>query len=384
MLWYIVLIGLILLDFGLECLLKYKNILTDEPNKSKLNRVLKFIFKYRLITIISLVMFSTFKAFSVGMDMSEYRKFYRLWETGELRLFVDTLGNKLELGYCALNSILVLIGADFRVLLFLISLFVSISMVLFVNKLSSNKIMSVLLYVMLGTFAQSLSVLRQIIAVAFLMLAIIKLIDKKWGWAIALILIACTFHISAILCLVVVPLRFIKPKLWLVGGMFSIAIVGSIAFPYFLKLLERFTVLDFYTKYYIVYANLRGASNLLNILYSVAIIVLFTVLYIARFKWLKLDEKDIKIYDFFLLLFMFVPLFRIIGFIAEMPELFNRFNMYFFIALMILIPLFVKGLKFNINLYKVANISVYIIAICYMIYLYAIKNTCGVYPFVFM
>ena len=84
------------------------------------------------------------------------------------------------------------------------------------------------------------------------------------------------------------------------------------------------------------------------------------------------------------MIFMIVALICIVGSIAGIPQLLHRLNMYFFMILIVLIPLFVKGLKHNKKLYICANIGVYGVALAYMVYLYAIKNTCGVYPYKFM
>lgn len=379
MFWYFFLLAMICVDFSVEHILATKGVLNGNTSFKK---ALNFIFKYRLITIVTMVFMSTFKAFSVGADMGEYYKYYNLLKQDE-NLFRLPITNKIEFGYTFLCSLLVLCHVPFAVLWFVVSTFVVISLMVFINKVSSNKFMSFILFVALGIFAQSLSALRQIVAMAFMLLAICKLVDKKWIGATLLIIAGSLFHISALMCLVVVPLRFLEPKWWWIVLSFGAAIVGAFVFPYALKLLENLTPLDYYTKYYVVLTQYIQKSDLLNTLYSIALIAMFVVMYIARFKLLKLEEKDKKIYDFFLWVFLFVPLFRVAGFIVNMPQLFNRLNMYFFMVLIVLIPLFVKGLNYNKKLFMFANVAVYIVALAFMIYLYAIKNSCGVYPFVF-
>lgn len=382
MLWYFLLLLIICLDFGLEWLLKNKNII-KEDNSSKLSKVLTFIFKYRVLTIFAMVFLSTFKAMSVGADSPNYAAYYeRLMYNKELR-FKSYIGSKFEFGYTFIYSIFAMMNIPFRVILFLTSLFISIVLVLFVNKISTNKFMSIILYVALGVFAQSLNLVRQIIAMGFLLLAIMKLLDKKWLPACLLIVAGALFHISILCSLVVVPLIYIKPNWKIVLGAFLITIVGSFVLPEVLRVLEYFTPLDYYTRYFVKWTHFIHDSNLLNTLYSCGLIALFFVLWIAKFKLLKLDENEMKLYDFFLLIFLFVPLFRIAGIIVRMPELFNRLNMNFFIALLVLIPLFVKGLKFNKKLFIAANISVYVVAFVYMYYLYAIKLSCEVVPYAF-
>ena len=379
MFWYFFLLAMICVDFTIEHILSTKGVLNGNTS---LKKALNFIFKYRLITILTMIFMSTFKAFSVGGDMGEYYKYYNLLKQ-DGNLFRLPITNKIEFGYTFLCSLLVLCHAPFSVLWFIISSFVAISLMIFINKVSSNKFMSFILFVALGVFAQSLSALRQIIAMAFMLLAVCKLVDKKWIGATLLIIAGSLFHISALICLLIVPLRFIEPKWWWIVFSFGATIVGSFVLPYALKFLEYITPLDYYTKYFVVLTQYIQKSDLLNTFYSLALIGIFVVMYVARFKILKLEEKDKKLYDFFLWVFLFVALFRIAGFILNMPQLFNRLNMYFFMILIVLIPLFVKGLSYNKRLFMVANVAVYVVAVAYMVYLYGIKNTCGVCPFVF-
>lgn len=382
MFWYLFLLGLICVDFGLETLLTKYGVL-DANNNSFIKKTLRFIFKYRLISIAILVFMSTFKSVSCGSDAWFYADSYNALRSGSDKLFVNKSYNALEYGFVLLNSILAFMHLPFQVLLFIVSTFVSVVIVLFINKLSENKFMSLLMYIALGFFAQTLSAYRQIIAFAFILLAIMRLIDKKLISTSVLILVATTFHVSALICFIMIPLRYIKPKISIVVPVFAVAILGAFFFPQILKLIEICTPIDYYTKYYIRLTEYVVASDIVNTLYSFAVCVVFVVLWITRIKWLKLDEKDLRIYDFFLLIYMFVPMFRVVGLISDLPQLLNRLNVYFFISLIILIPLFIKGLNQNKKLYIAINCAAYVVICVYMVYLYAIKNTCGAYPFVF-
>ena len=383
MFWYLMLISLICVDFSLESFLRKKGFFDDKIKNSTLKRVLIFIFNYRIITILTLVFMSTFKAISCGSDTWFYRDYYNDIKSGTNKPFVNSCYNTLEYGFVFLNSLLAIMNLPFKVFLLIVSTFVSITIVLFVNKVSSNKIMSILMYVALGFFAQSLSAYRQIIAFAFVLIAFMRLVDKKYISSASLIMVAMTFHVSAIVCLIAIPLRIIKPKLWMILGLFGIVVLGAFLFPEILKFIELYTPINYYTKYYVRLTQFIVESDLLNTLYSLALLAVFMVLLIVRFKWLKLEDKDKQIYDFFLWLYMLVPMFRIAGMIIKMPQLLHRLNVYFFVSLVILIPLFIKGLNYNKKLYVVLNVSTYVVIVLYMVYLYAIKNTCGVYPFVF-
>ncbi len=380
---YYCIIGLICIDFLLEYWLRKKNVLTDEKNVSKVKKFLNFIFKYRVITILSLVLVSTLKAYTVGADTKIYERYWNALKNNEEKLFIAGINVQIEFLYTIFNSLLIVLGLSFRFSIFIISLFVSISIVVFVNKVSTNKFMSLILYVALGIFAQSLNLYRQIIAMVFVLFAIMCLIDKKWIKATMLILVGTFFHMSCLMCLLFVIFRFIKPKWWIIVGAFTLATVGAFALPQVLKVLENLFGINYYTKYFVEITEYRNPSNLINTLYSIGIICVFAVMYVARFKVLKLDQKDKQIYDFFLLIFMIVPLVRIVGYIMEMPELLNRLSMYPFMILLVLIPLFVKGLKHNTKLYAFANVGVYLISAVYMYYLYAVELSCKVVPYAF-
>lgn len=269
--------------------------------------------------------------------------------------------------------------------MFIISVFVSISVVFFVNKFSTNKQMSLILYVSLGVFAQSLSANRQMIAMAIMFFVIYLLYNKKVISSVVLILLASLFHVSALYCLIFIPLRYIKPKWWIVLTVFVLTVIGSFAFPYIMQVVENIVpALDYYTRYFVNYKGLLVETDLLNNLYSIALCCVFVALYIARFKFLHLNQEKQEQYDYFLMIFTIVPMIRIAGFLLNAQALLNRLSMYFFMILIVLIPLFVEGLKDNRKLYIVSMIMVYTIAFGYMYYLYVVKLSCGVYPYKFV
>ena len=213
------------------------------------------------------------------------------------------------------------------------------------------------------------------------MFAIIKLQDKKWISSIILILCACLFHVSALCCLILVPIRYFKPKWYLFANILVLTILVGLILPGVLKLLEILTPLDYYTKYFVDIDGFIVESDLINNLYSLSLIGMFLVFWLVKNKFLRFNAKNEDLYDFCLMIFVFVPLIRILGFIINAQTLFQRVSMYYFVILTILIPLFVKGLHYNKKVFKVANIMVYVISFGYMYYLYSIKLSCGVVPY---
>ena len=179
---YFILLGIICIDFLLEYFLNRKNILQKSNWFCKL---LFYFFKFRIITVISIVLITTLRSYSVGLDTKSYLNYYNDLLIGKKQVFIDSISNKFEYGYTFLNSLFAVCKFDFRFLIAIISIFSSISLVLFVNKFSTNKLMSILMYIMLGVFAQSLNTLRQIIAMSFVLLSLIYLIDNYFSMFIS-------------------------------------------------------------------------------------------------------------------------------------------------------------------------------------------------------
>ncbi len=381
MIAYFALIFMVVVDFVLEFFWNKQKTKTE--HNVFLTRAINFIFKYRVITIISFVFLTTFRAYSVGYDTMNYYEYYELLRQGKISLFT-AIATPFEFGYTMLNSVLALIGFDFRILILIISTFSAVCMVLFINKFSCNKIMSIMMYIMLGIFAQSISAMRQIVAIDFVLLALICLSDKKWIKSTILIALGATFHVSGLLCLILIPLRYIKLNYWHCIIAVTITILGSLLFPSILKLLEDLTPLDFYSKYLVNYTGYIESSGIMDNLYSIALILLFGILFVGFKKFLKLNEKNSENFGFLINIYLIVPLIRIAGFICNMQALFNRVSMYFFVALIILIPLFLAGIEVKTKKMQIVLHSMaYLIGTAYMIYLYAIKISCGAVPYVF-
>jgi len=375
---YFILLAIIALDFYLEKLFNKSN-----KGGTKLSQILNFVFQYRLITITAFVLISTLRAYSVGIDAVIYfDNFQQLKAKSFSSLFVNM---QFEFGYTFLCFILAKIGCAFRFVLFLASLFISFCFYKFICKFSTNNFMSFILYVCLGLFAQSLNIIRQLIALGFVLLSITYLFDKKIIKSIVLTLCASMFHITAILTLIFILIKYLKPTKQLVAFMILSVFVGVTVFPYLMKLIEWLTPIDYYSLYFVEEKHkFIYSSGILENLYTVALWVIFIVLFALRKYLTNLNERESKLYDFFLLIYIFVPLIRLAGFMLHAQSLLNRLSVWFFFSLIILIPLFIHGLNLKKKWMNIATCGVYIIALGYMIYFYAIQASNGVVPYAFM
>ena len=75
---YFMILAIIVLDFLIESVLNRYDILIK---KSLWARILSFVFKYRILTIIGLVFFSTFRSLNVGKDIPIYHDHFMVLKT---------------------------------------------------------------------------------------------------------------------------------------------------------------------------------------------------------------------------------------------------------------------------------------------------------------
>lgn len=376
MLIYFVLIALIVLDFVLEklCVEKIKNC--------KFKRFLIFVFKFRIISIFSIVFVSTFRSYIVGSDVLVY---YDEFESFRSLGFNDALNiSRFEFGYFITTFLAAKLNLSFRMILFGSSLFVTMCFCRFINEYSPNKCLSLVLFICFGLFAQSLNIIRQLVALGFILLAIISLNKNKIWKFIFFVIIASMFHITALIAFVYILFKHLKPtwKLFL----FSIILVFIAVnlFPFAMKIIGELIGVDFYNQYFIVeQEKFISSPKLVDNLYSIGLALLFIVLLCAK-KWLKnLNDEEMHTYNFFLTVYMFVPLIRLAGFALKAQSLLHRLNVWFFFSLIILVPLFLKGL-FNDKRYKFTTYMItYLSAFCYMYYFYVVQASNGVVPYVF-
>lgn len=374
---YFLLVTLIFLDFGLEVLCNKK--LTKD---NKFKHFLDFVFKFRLISIVALVLISSLRAYTVGADITNYYNEFNTFKSVGFKEAFEI--SRFEIGYTLLTFVLAKIGFEFRFVLVLSSILTAVCFYSFIKEFSPNKCMSLVLFVGLGIFAQSLNIMRHIIALDFVLLAIIFLHKNKIWQTILMILMASLFHITALIGLLFVLSKYIKPTWQLVVFSILAVLVGVRVFPYAMKIVSLITPIDFYNQYFIVEKHKFIATpGLMDNLYSIGLALIFVVLFVGKRFLKNLNEKELKIYDFFLVIYMFVPLIRLAGFAMSAQSLLHRLNVWFFFSLIILVPLFIKGLSLSRKWKICVNCVSYVAAFCYMYYFYAVQASNGVVPYLF-
>ena len=249
-----------------------------------------------LCTFILLTIISGFRAYSVGADTGVYVNIYNSIE------YIQIDNQRFEPGFIIYLKILHWFSNDPGFLLIISSIICIGTTCLFVNKLSLNPTLSMLLYILMGGYFSQMNIMRQALGIALcefaFMLVLPEAEDSTWRRKlIAFGLIVSSYYFHKIVIVSLIPFLFlIHRKRFEIIGLFSrklddeqreggsakriiirvllVAIIVFITYRYLVGILERY--LSAYYRGYLYGAwsdENYGASlvsTLITLVYAVA------------------------------------------------------------------------------------------------------------------
>lgn len=174
--------------------------------------------------LIALAVFSVFalRATSVGVDLENY---VARFNTGQA---LETRKMDLEVGYAALNDMVRLLTSDPHVFLAVVAALTIAPVAWVIGKTSEGIYLSWILFIAVGPFAFALSGLRQGIALAIVFTTLPFLARRKVLVPLLLIIVAVTFHASALVFLPAIYLY--RVRLTVMTSFAAAAAVVAVAF----------------------------------------------------------------------------------------------------------------------------------------------------------
>jgi hypothetical protein len=160
---------------------------------------------YFFIGGVSLFFIMALRKETVGADLLSYK-----YEFENAEIFLENMLRKTELGYSYFNYWIYSLGVNFQLYISIIAFIVIYAISKLYFKFSNNIILSYYLFVTLGLFAMTMTGLRQTLAVSLTIIAFTFLMKNKKIVFFILVFLACFFHNSAIVFLLVYFIRKIK------------------------------------------------------------------------------------------------------------------------------------------------------------------------------
>lgn len=319
------------------------------------------------------ILLSSFRNLSVGYDTISYYGYY-LDKLNCPQL--DNFEPLFELIY----NFVIFFKQPFSCFLFICSLITILSFLNFYKTYSVSPLLSLFLFVSLGFWGNTFNAVRQYLALSVFLFSIKYIINGNIFKYFICFIIAFNFHYSAI---IMIPLYFIRLfklswKSILVCTILSFLCVFSIE-P-LTSLLVRITGKD-YAGMYISNPNFYSNISPYYISYAIGLICVFFFLNKSKKKYRTLYPKTADIYELFLSLFFFQTIIRFSASFSPYFSLINRFSIFFFFSITILIPMYLKTLskKQLSYLFPIFLIGCFL----YNIISGTVRKTNGVYPFKF-
>lgn len=221
-----------------------------------------------------------------------------------------------------------------------------------IRKNSGNPIMSVMLFVFLGFFDDSMNIMRQAIACAFVLLSYNYICKNKFVGFVSCILLAASFHLTAIIFTLMWPLRKFKVNKKALLILFGGIILIYIGFKSILALVE-----SVFIQYENYQNSIYGEGAKFGALFKatnygcllIMVIIAYLVIGQSKFKTLKLD---------------FIILMCIIGFaiqiISFQMSVIGRIALYFNAFQLFLIPNLISAIR-NLENRQIIVVSTFLI-----------------------
>jgi transmembrane protein EpsG len=264
----------------------------------------------------------------------------------------EFIQSQKDIGFGILQMILKWFSDDAQLLVFSTALITNVLIILVLYKYSRMFELSMYVYITGGLFLISMNGIRQVLAAAILFTATKYLIEGRWKKYILVVLLASTFHQSA---LILIPIYFlVRFKAWSKATYLLIfsSIVIVIGFDQFAAVL--FSAIE--DTQYGGYQNFaEGGASVIRVFVNAAPLV---IAYLGRERLREIFPNSDYIVNMTMLGFVFMV-------ISTQNWIFARFSIYFSLYQLILISWLIKLFR-----EKDQKFIYYGILGCYFLYYY--------------
>lgn len=274
----------------------------------------------QIVTVI-LLCFSGFRSWQMG-DLYHYGYLFQQCNEPGWQLDFESRDN---IGLQVLFFVVGKLGGDMQTCLLIIAAFVAITLGVLIYKYSPSPYWSYVIYLAMGFYISSFNILKQIVAMGFIVLAMIQVMEHKSLRFLIFVVIAGLFHEPALIFIIAYPFANMKmdSRYFLITG-----VIAAIAFVFRAQIVEL--LVDLY----------YSEEQSFQIMESVGGKAAFMILIIL----LALFMRPLKNYDIhYRQLFSLMVLATIIQTLAVYDNVFTRLSDYFFQFSVLFIPFMLQS-----------------------------------------
>lgn len=291
------------------------------PKKTKRRR-----FWFIVLFFGAAALIAAFRDVSVGADTLQFCTWYGI--IGSLPV-EDIATTRYEIGFVVFCKALYSLSPNYQLLLCVSSVVIFSSIAAIVYRYSEDVVFSAFLLVSLALYTSYLNIMRQALAMAFILFGIMRLLNNRKFSFIVFVLIAVLFHKSAILALVFLPLMNIKFSRRVVVSYIAISLI---CYLFAVQITDAAAIVlskdEFYRAKY-MQANYYGA--LIRVAFY-SVIALICANYFTLSTRMSEASSDQNLVMHAVMLWL---LFTVMG---ARIEILGRFSVYFGVFALIAIP----------------------------------------------
>ncbi|WP_268234521.1 EpsG family protein [Anaerococcus porci] len=345
-------------------------VLLSFTEKSKNKFILKF-------TIFLLWFMATFRSLNVGNDT---RSYYNLFNILHYTQDYTEMTWRFEEGFLFINKTISRYTNNFTIFLGIINSYIYMIYYYFIKNYSKNYCISLFLFITLGIWANTISILRLELAVTVVLTGYMMYDLKKANKLIATIyaLISPLFQRISI----VYSLGFLVPKRLskkFIKWSSVIAIISIIILPYLMNIIGK--IIPYFYEHYLY----QGSKYLLNDVKLASVIKMFIYLSIFCFGILFYKSDKNKYYydnDLALQLNMTWVSFLIL-FVSLRFNLLDRCSYFFSVFSIVLIPNTLRRMKLKNNRIIITLLLVFLFTLYFIIIAIYKPEWNNIYPYSF-
>lgn len=328
-------------------------------DKRKGKRNLFFVF----VSFFAIILFQSLRKWTVGTDVVAYLHFFERLSSGESISDFASEFSSLEIGFLYYNQVIAFFTSNPQYFLAIVSASIFIPIGYVINKNSKNFYLSIIALLTLVIFNFTFSGLRQSIAIAIVFLSFECIKKKKWLWFLALVLLASSFHLSALVFLPAYPLYFLKIK-----KKHFLLVIGFIALVFVFK---SFLLKFFITAAFEKYDNsaLLGSTGAYTMFF-----IMLSIYSLAIFVQRKREFSiTLNAYSNYILMAVLIQI------AASESQVAMRAGYYYFIFITLLLPEIMATFKNK----KGSDGLVFITVVLCILFYYLTTSTSALNPYLF-
>lgn len=325
------------------------------------------------LAMIILCFFATVRSLEIGNDtQTYYNLFMNICRNHNLNL----LSSRYEIGYLWLNELFSHLTNNFWVFLSIINIIIYYAYYKFIDTYSINPIMSVFLFFVLGTWGQTMNIIRLQLALAMIIYAFLfKGRGNKCLCAICTVLAVMCQRISLVYVIgLFVPKKVTRKEYIIVA---TGAMVVYVCLPSFMSLVTN------YIPYYRTY--LTSSTYKLDEIQFASIIGVFMRLIVFLFSLYVYNRQSLKMYDYeakaFSLQMYKVFIAMLIMILSLRFNLLDRCGYFFCLFEIVLLPNAIKHMQMKNNRFIVMGIVLGICVLQFAIINIYRPNWNHIYPY---